>query len=309
MKTSPVEFADIAASVLAVPPLARNADLTLNQAENRKLIRHLEAGGVSTLMYGGNANFYNLPLSEYRATLEFLAEAAGAASWVIPSLGPDYGRMIDQADILRGIAFPTAMVLPQTFPFTAAGLDTGIRRCAERMGRKLIVYIKADNYMPPAALEKLVKDGLVAAVKYAVVRKEPRDDAYLAEIVKRVDRRYIVSGIGERPAIAHLRDFGLSAFTSGSVCVAPRMSAALLRCLQARDYAGAEAIRRKYLPLEDLRDSLGAIRVLHDAVTLAGIADMGPMLPLLSNLEPAQRPGVAEAARLLLSEDLQAKAA
>ncbi|HZN64194.1 MAG TPA: hypothetical protein VFB66_02760, partial [Tepidisphaeraceae bacterium] len=52
-------------SVIAVPPLARDRDFSVNEGENRKLIRHIEAGGVRTLLYGGNANFYHVPLSEY----------------------------------------------------------------------------------------------------------------------------------------------------------------------------------------------------------------------------------------------------
>ncbi len=39
MKTTPVTPADLASSVLAVPPLARNTDLTLNKEANRALIR------------------------------------------------------------------------------------------------------------------------------------------------------------------------------------------------------------------------------------------------------------------------------
>src|SRR5439155_25605509 len=100
-------------SVLAVPPLARNRDYSLNEAENVKLIRHIESGGVSTLLYGGNANFYHLAPSEYEATLSFLAETAGANTLVIPSAGPAYGTMIDQAKILRKHRFPTVMILPQ----------------------------------------------------------------------------------------------------------------------------------------------------------------------------------------------------
>ena len=65
MKTGSITAADLARSVLSVPPLARRADLTLDPDANRALIRHLEAGGVSTLMYGGNANFYNIGLYEY----------------------------------------------------------------------------------------------------------------------------------------------------------------------------------------------------------------------------------------------------
>ena len=110
-------------------------------------------------------------------------------------------------------------------------------------------------------------------------------------------------GIGERPAIAHWRRFGLRAFTSGSVCVAPRGSMRLLHLLKEQRFGEAEALRAKYLPLEDCRDAMGPIRVLHDAVTLAGIADMGSILPLLSNLDAAERARVLPAARALLAHD------
>jgi hypothetical protein len=59
LKTGNVTRADLARSVLSVPPPARHADLTLNATANRAVIRHLEAGGVSTLLYGGNADFYS----------------------------------------------------------------------------------------------------------------------------------------------------------------------------------------------------------------------------------------------------------
>jgi hypothetical protein len=80
VKTSAVSAADLARSVLAVPPLARNADLTLNPAANAVLIRHLEAGGVSTLMCGGNANFYNIGMYEYGAILDFLEQTVAPES-------------------------------------------------------------------------------------------------------------------------------------------------------------------------------------------------------------------------------------
>ena len=58
-----------------------------------------------------------------------------------------------------------------------------------------------------------------------------------------------------------------------------------------------------FLPLEDCRDSYSPIRVLHDAVTLAGIADMGPVLPMIAGLEAAERPAVKAAAAALLAHD------
>lgn len=303
MKTSPVTPEDLSASVLAVPPLARRADLSLNPEANRKLIAHLENGGVRTVMYGGNANFYHLPTSEFAATVDFLAEAAGKDTWVIPSAGADYGKLMDQAAILRSRAFPTAMALPFGNPSNDSGVATALRKFADKLGKPIIAYVKGLGYIEPKTLGALAKDGVICAIKYAVVREDPSKDAYLDELVQHVSRDIIISGIGERPAIVHLRDFGLKSFTSGSVCVAPRGSMKILALLKAKKYDEAERIRAAYLPLEDQRDARGPIRVLHDAVTLAGIADMGSMLPMISNLEVSERAAVKAAAVALLAHD------
>ena len=303
MKTSPVQPADLPRSVLAVPPLARHEDLSLNPEANKALVRYLEAGGISTLMYGGNANFYHIGLEQYAECLAMLEEIASGDTWVIPSAGPEFGRLQDQVSILREQAFPTAMVLPLTFPMTPDGVATGLRRFAEAYGRKIIVYVKNEGYLTADLLGKLVDDGLVCAIKYAVVRDNPQEDALLTEMVERIDRSLIISGIGERPAIDHFRHFGLSAFTSGSVCLAPRGSTALLHALKRKDYDGAEEIRQRYIPIEDLRDGISPIRILHDAITLAEIADMGPMLPMLSNLSAAERAQVGPVAKELAAGD------
>ena len=105
--------AQLTGSVLAVPPLCRKPDYSLDDAENAKLIRHIEAGGIRTLLYGGNANFYHVALSEYDALLSLLAQHAGADTLVIPSAGPAFGTMMDQAKVIRRHRFPTVMVLPQ----------------------------------------------------------------------------------------------------------------------------------------------------------------------------------------------------
>ena len=75
--------------------------------------------------------------------------------------------------------------------------------------------------------------------------------------------RRVISGIGERPAITHWTRFGLRAFTSGAVCIAPALSTAILRALQAGDIATAGTIRSQFLPFEDLRDAHSPLRVLH----------------------------------------------
>jgi len=293
--------AHFARSVMAVPPLARTPAGTIDRAENEKLIRHLEAGGVSLLLYGGNANLYHLGLAEYEPLLEMLAAAAGPQTLVVPSAGPTFGLMMEQAKAIRRHHFQTVMVLPQQGITTSAGVATGVRRFVEAAGVPALLYIKHDGYIEPADAARLCRDGLVSAIKYATVRPAPAHDPYLRDLVSQIDPAMIISGIGEQPAIVHLRDFGLGGFTTGCGCVAPRLSQAMLAAIGRRDWAAAERIRAIFEPLEDLRNAISPIRVLHDAVAAAGIAATGPLQPLLDNVEETHRPAIAAAARALLA--------
>lgn len=309
MKTGPVTFEDLARSVIAVPPLAQTVEQKYSAENNRAIVRHLEKGGITALMYGGNANFYNLPISAYESTLAGLVDSASAETWLIPAVGPDYGRMVDQAPVLRTFGFPTAMALPP-YPgsYTARGQLTALRNLSDKLGTPLIVYAKHDRCIAAQDLGRLVEDGVVAFVKYAVVRANPSEDEFLRSLIDAVDPRRLISGIGERPVIAHFEHFGLTSFTSGSVAIAPRQSLGLLRALQRADRAEAAAIRARFLPLEDCRDRFGPARVLHDAVTLSGIADCGPLSPLLSNLDDDERALTGPAARELLAAEALALA-
>jgi dihydrodipicolinate synthase/N-acetylneuraminate lyase len=290
----------LAQSVLAVPPLCRNPDYSLNETENYKLIEHLEAGGVRTLLYGGNANFYHIPLTEYGQTLSFLRQAAGDDTLVIPSVGPAYGTMIDQAKVFRNAGFPTVMILPQQGITTPDGVESGVRRFVDAAGIPALLYIKNDGYIEPEHAGRLARDKIISGIKYATVRTDPAKDDYLRKLTDHVDRSLIISGIGEQPAITHMRDFGLAGFTSGCVCVAPKLSVRMLDAIRRKDWPAAERIRATFKPLEDLRNAINPIRVLHEAVRLGGIADTGPLLPLLSNLPESRHAPVRDAARDLL---------
>jgi len=304
MDSSPaLTAAHFARSVMAVPPLARTLAGAIDPAENEKLIRHLEAGGVSLLLYGGNANLYHLGLDEYEPLLDMLAATAGPQTLVVPSAGPTFGLMLEQAKTIRRHRFQTVMVLPQQGITTSAGVAAGIRRFVEAAGVPALLYIKHDGYIEPADAARLCRDGLVSAIKYATVRPDPGHDPYLRELVSQIDPAMIISGIGEQPAIVHLRDFGLGGFTTGCGCVAPRLSQAMLAAIRRQDWAGAERIRRVFEPLEDLRNAISPIRVLHEAVAAAGIAATGPLQPLLDSVEEGHRPAIAAAARGLLAAD------
>lgn len=306
MITMPLSADHLAASVMAVPPLSRRPDFTLDEEANQRIVRHLEAGGVRLLLYGGNANLYHVPLSEYEAVLAMLARIAGADTLVIPSAGPSFGMLVDQAKIIRRFSFSTVMVLPQQGITTSAGVAEGIRRFVDAAGVPALLYIKHDGFIEPEDVAALDRDGILSGIKYATVRNDTSADPYLRRLVEVVDRERIISGIGEQPAIIHTRDFGLGGFTSGCVCVAPRLSQQMLAAVRRGAWEEAERIRSVFRPLEDLRNAINPIRVLHRAVEGAGIAPTGPLLPLLSNVDPHEEPAIDAAASQLLAADLAA---
>jgi len=294
------------AGVFSVPPLPRKrtAKRPIDFDAAECVARHIEAGGITRLLYGGNAFLYHIDLSEYEALLDWLASFP-ATRWAIPSIGPSFGRAIDQAKLLRQRRFPTAMLLPSGDPRDAGGLEAGIREIADAAGIPLVLYLKSedgfggDRDAGLDAVGRLMRDGVAVAIKYAVVRDDPRHDAYLDGLLQRVERPRVVSGIGERPAVVHMRDFGLSGFTTGSGCIASSLCTALFEACRAGDWTRAEEIRGHFIPFEDLRDDWGPARVLHHGTELAGIAPTGPIPPFVSPLDASQLERLAPVARAL----------
>ena len=303
MKTDAVTIDDLRRSVIGVPPLARTADGKASAAENRKIVEWLVAGGVSSFLYGGNANFYHLGLAEYADVLDLIVEIAPEDGWMIPSVGADFGKALDQIAILKSYRFPAAMALPMAGPTKPAGVATGLRRLADAYEKPVVAYMRAEGYLTPRDIAALIADGVVCSVKYAVERRNPEEDRYLAAIVDAAGTDFLVSGIGERPAIVHWTKFGVHAFTSGSVSIAPHLSTATRAALRAGDIATAERLRAIFLPFEDQRDAHSPIVVLHEGVREAGIAATGPLQPYLATLDEQKLHPVGEAARRLIDEN------
>ncbi len=282
--------------VFAVPPLARRPDArhTIDFEQNNLIVNHIRRGGITRLLYGGNAFFYHLTLNEYEQLIEWLSGYARDMT-IIPSAGPAYGRAMDQAELLRRYEFECVMMLPCGDPRDATGLERGYRRFADAAHTRLFLYLKdetnlgADREAGLEFLARLVNDGVCIGIKYAVVREDPEHDAYLDSLLARVDSRFIVSGIGERPAIVHLHKWNIPGFTTGSGCIAPSLSQRLFEACVRKDFAAAQELRAKFIPLEDLRDAWGPARVLHAATELAGIANLGEVPPYVSDLSERQK--------------------
>jgi dihydrodipicolinate synthase/N-acetylneuraminate lyase len=296
--------------VYAVPPLPRHPDRRrrLNFDAAEAVASHVVAGGITRFLYGGNAFLYHITLDEYEALLGWLA-AFAAPRWAIPSIGPSFGRAIDQVRLLRRHSFRCVMMLPCGDPRDPAGMEAGLREIADACGLPLIVYLKSEDGFGTQkeegldAIGRLVDDGVAVAIKYAVVRDEAANDEYLAGLLRRVDKRRVISGMGERPAIIHLREFDLGGLTTGSGCVAPRRCSELFAAAGRKDWTKAAACREPFMPLEDLRDAWGPARVLHHASELAGIAPAGPIPPYVSPLTAEQIEQLAPVATALRRGD------
>jgi hypothetical protein len=122
MRTSAISADDLR-GVFAVPPLARSSDASrsLDFELNDRIVRHIFGGGISRLIYGGNAFLYHLPLGEYEQLLDWLNRIDG---WVIPSVGPDYGLAMDQATrqyTPAGPAQQQGAVGPTSYPVMKKG--------------------------------------------------------------------------------------------------------------------------------------------------------------------------------------------
>ena len=292
------------------PQLARvpGRERAIDFEQNSRIVRYIAEGGISRFIYGGNAFLYHLTLAEYEQLLEWLSTVQQDGLWFIPSAGPSYGRLMDQAPLLRRYAIPCVMALPCGDPRDAAGLEQGLREFAQAAGVRLMLYLKEETNMGANlaagldAVARLVDENICVAIKYAVVRQHPENDPYLDQLLQRVDRRKVISGIGERPAVTHLRQWGLPGFTTGSGCLAPAMSAAVFSACRDGKFAGAERVRSPFLGVEDLRDAWGPARVLHHALELAGIADTGPIPPFISELSAEQKNQVSRVVQELLTQ-------
>lgn len=304
MKTSPVTPADLISSIIALPPLARAPDGTLDRAENLRATQWLAGAQVSAFMYGGVANMFNASIAEYAPILDLIESLAPPDAWVVPAIGADFGKAREQIEILRGRAFPTAILLPFA-PVQSQGVATGLRRLSDRFGRPLMVFYKTTDYLTAADAAALLADGVLCCVEYGVAPDPSGEFPYLVELLDLVgDAGRVIDGAGEKSIVATSR-FGLRGYTSGSGLIAPHLSMALLAAVRRRDAARAAELAAEFAPFEDLRARFSPIPVVHAAVQLAGIADAGALGPFFApSPEPAALEEIAAAALDLKARSL-----
>jgi hypothetical protein len=153
--------------VFAVPPLARSAGhgRAIDFEQNSRIVRYIAQGGISRFIYGGNAFLYHSTLAEYEQLLDWQANMQRDGQLFLMSAGPSYGRLMDQAPLLRRFAIPCVMILPCGDPRDATGLERGLREFAEAAGVRLmkrtweaiswLVSIRSPNWLTKGSALRL----------------------------------------------------------------------------------------------------------------------------------------------------------
>lgn len=299
--------ADYARSVVAVPPIAMTQDGDVSVAANRAIMSHIASGGITTALYGGNANIYHFGAKLFRRSLDVIMNNRPAGLEILYSAGPDFGKAMDQADDIRSAGLRNLMLLPMAFPADSRGVTEGARRLSSKLGFGLVLYVKRDNYIDPDALGRLVEDGAVSFVKYAVERPDASQDSYLDRLVAAAGSDRIASGMGETPIHDHIGSRKLATYTSGAVCIAPAAANELLALYRAGDLSQARALSQPFLDFERIRARIGATSVLHDGMGIANIADCGPLTPLVSNIDDRERQLITPSVQSLVDAENSAR--
>ena len=77
----------------------------------------------------------------------------------------------------------------------------------------------------------------------------------------------------------------------------------MLIALQKGDMSRVESIRRKFEVLEELRNEINPVRVLHAAVKMTNIAETGPLQPMISEISGSEAARVEKAVMDLLDQE------
>lgn len=298
---------DYAKSVVAVPPIALTAEGVVAEGANRAIMSHIADGGVTSVLYGGNANLYHFGAESFREALSVLFANCPPNLQILFSIGPDFGKAMDQAGDILKAGVRNVLLLPMAFPADARGVAEGARRIADRLGFGIVLYVKRENYIDPDALGRLIEDGAVDFVKYAVERDDAAADPYLDRLIAAVGTDKIASGMGETPIHDHIGARKMATYTSGAVCIAPAAANELLELYRAGEFDLARRLSQPFLDFEVTRAKLGGTSVLHDGITLSGIADCGPLMPLVSNLDESQKAMIMPQVEALMAAESAAR--
>ena len=270
------------ADVLVVAITPRKPDRSIDTDGIEGNVRHLIENGVRYIMPEcGTGLVYDATLKEYETVVGAFIDAAGEAAFVVPGIGPGYGRSLEMGRIARSLNASGVMIMPIVGPGSAAGVLEGIGSIVDDVQLPVVVYHRRTDIMPADVVVALCQKDGVVGLKYSV-----DDIALFKEINDRAgEQAAMACGMAEEPSIEYLQA-GAVGFSSGMANFVPRLSLELLRSFKAGDVVEAERIRKEMVPFEDFRGERGArysSSALHAAMDASGLAG-GPVIPFAEDV-------------------------
>ncbi|MGY8827198.1 MAG: dihydrodipicolinate synthase family protein [Candidatus Latescibacterota bacterium] len=276
------------ATVLIVAITPRSADGSIDLLGAAANVRYLVESGANFIMpMCGTGLVYDATLEEYEAVVGTFMDAAAGKAFIVPGIGPGYGRTLEMGKIARSLGVAGAMVMPIVGPASAKGVEEGMTRIARDVQLPLLLYQRRLDIMPVAQVIRLCALDEVIGLKYAV------DDLYAFTQINDAagTRAAMVCGMAEDPALKYLAA-GAVGFSSGMANFAPRMSLAILQNSRSDNRAAAEVLREVMVPFEDLRGERAARysgSALHAAMERARLAG-GPVVPFAEDVAEGDLP-------------------
>lgn len=277
----PISYDDYK-SVMVVTTTPRHPDRSVDVDGVKRNARYLVDRGVRMLMpQCGTGLVYDESLEAYRHTVAAMMDAVGDQAYVIPGIGPGYGRALEMGQIARDLGVDAMMIMPIVGPASPEGVYTGLNDLIQSLDLPMVLYLKDARLMPVESTTRLARMKNVHAIKYAVT-----DFDLFDTLVNEVgDDTVLLCGMAEKPAVAFM-DHGAKGYSSGMANFVPKLSLALHAAYFSGDRAEVERIHALMVPFEDIRSegrgkyTASAIHVALERIGLAG----GPVIPMQTDV-------------------------
>ncbi|GHD22050.1 dihydrodipicolinate synthase family protein [Tianweitania populi] len=254
-----------------------------------RIVSKIAAAGVHNIVSGGNTGeFFSLTMDEVIRLQAIAIAANDGRAALTAAAGRSVREAITVARAAKAEGADGVMIHHPLDPFAAphAQVDYFIA-IAEAVDLPLVAYVRSD-LIPLDEMVRLATHPAVAGVKFASINTMLFAECTRA--TKGTNATWIC-GLAESWALPFYA-LGGKGFTSGLVNVAPDLSMAVWRALEAGDYATARGYVDSIAPFEAMRTKYrnGAnVTVVKEALGLQGMS-VGPVrLPGLARLEDTDR--------------------
>jgi 4-hydroxy-tetrahydrodipicolinate synthase len=238
------------ATVHLVPPTPFTSDglRVLPEVLGRFVQEMADAGVRVFIPAAGTGEFHSLSATEAVECIRVTREAAGPGCTILAPVGLSLAHAVQVGRRALESGADALLVMPPVHPYLCdAGFGDYLRAIDDAVPLPVLTY-KRGSVPSDKLLLQLADEGRLVGVKYAVNDM----DAFTKLAGAAAGRLGLYCGTAERFAPFFMLA-GATGYTSGSGCVAPRLTLALHAALAGGDTREAMRLLQVIRPLEDAR--------------------------------------------------------